>query len=270
MPPIVTWLGWSALTRGYCAHLKFLNSFGLVRLHRRIDERVVQLEGGRCPLSIASRFWSSICTDSDGSAAGEEASCFMIVQRLARPARPCVSLVAFGLSTLPPALATQRVEPDDDALVLRALDLDEVRLALLGQGDRVCDHLVPGRRRLRDEVGAVPEQLGVAVVRHRVELALPDRGVERAPSACPCSPPALLAPVHGQDPAGFGELGLPGDVEAEDVQRAVLRGQAADQLLALAVGAVRQLVVLDLVLAAALRGAVSTACCMAPELSGKL
>ena len=62
------------------------------------------------------------------------------------------------------------VEPDHQALVLVGLDLDQ---ALVGaELDALVDHLVPGLRRLRDPVGAVPEQLGVRPQRRRVELAL--------------------------------------------------------------------------------------------------
>ena len=62
----------------------------------------------------------------------------------------------------------QRVDPDREALVAFGLDLDRAGfLQLFG----LFDHLVPGRRRLRDQVFAVPEQLGVGVERRRVELA---------------------------------------------------------------------------------------------------
>lgn len=76
-----------------------------------------------------------------------------------------------------------------------------------------------------------------------------------------CPLPALVRlrlvgarPRH--DPAGLRELGLPGHVEAQDVHRAVMRGEAPDQLLALAVGGLRQLLVGDLVRAMTLRVAV--------------
>ena len=57
------------------------------------------------PASIASRFWFSICTDSDGSAAVESASCFMIDSALTAGA-PSDGAVAVAFRTLPPALAT--------------------------------------------------------------------------------------------------------------------------------------------------------------------
>ncbi len=48
----------------------------------------------------------------------------------------------------PPAEFTSELNHTDEALVLRALLLDVVRLPLLGERDRVVDHLVPGRRGL--------------------------------------------------------------------------------------------------------------------------
>src|ERR1700722_18913942 len=54
---------------------------------------------------MASRFWFSICTSSDGSAADEVASCFMIDRALTAGA-PSVTLFASGLRIVPPALAT--------------------------------------------------------------------------------------------------------------------------------------------------------------------
>ncbi len=57
------------------------------------------------PASIASRFWFSIWTDSDGSAAGESASCFMTDRALTAGA-PRDGAVALAFRMLPPALAT--------------------------------------------------------------------------------------------------------------------------------------------------------------------
>ena len=54
---------------------------------------------------MASRFWFSICTSSDGSAAEEVASSFMIDRALTAGA-PSVTLVASGFRIVPPALAT--------------------------------------------------------------------------------------------------------------------------------------------------------------------
>ena len=53
---------------------------------------------------MASRLSFSICTPSDGSAAGELASCFMI-DRAFTAGAPNVTLVASGFTMLPPALA---------------------------------------------------------------------------------------------------------------------------------------------------------------------
>src|SRR5262249_50659420 len=136
--------------------------------------------------------------------------------------------------------------------VLRALDLDEVRLALLGQLGGHGDHVGPGRGRLRHQVVAVPQQLGVRVVRDAVELALPRRGLqgrlERALLGL-----ALVGAGPFADPPGLADLRPPRDIQAEDVQRAVLRGEGAHLLLALAVRGAGQLVVLDHILAPALR-----------------
>src|ERR1700730_18153437 len=54
---------------------------------------------------MASRFWFSICTGSDGYAAGPLASCFMIDRALTAGA-PSVTLVASGFRIVPPALDT--------------------------------------------------------------------------------------------------------------------------------------------------------------------
>ena len=59
---------------------------------------------------------------------------------------------------------------------------------------------------------------------------------QRRLEACPRSACAGCSPGPRQDPAGLGELRRPGDVQAEDVERAVLRGEPADELLPLAVG----------------------------------
>ncbi len=55
--------------------------------------------------SIASRFWSSICTPRLGSAAGEWASCCMIDSALTAGG-PSWAAVEVGFRMLPPALAT--------------------------------------------------------------------------------------------------------------------------------------------------------------------
>ena len=54
---------------------------------------------------MASRFWFSICTSSEGSAAVEVAICFMIVSAFTAGA-PRVTLLASGFRIVPPALAT--------------------------------------------------------------------------------------------------------------------------------------------------------------------
>ena len=54
---------------------------------------------------MASRFWSSICTPSDGSAEDELASVFMIDSALTAGA-PSWAFVEVGFRMLPPALAT--------------------------------------------------------------------------------------------------------------------------------------------------------------------
>ena len=57
---------------------------------------------------MASRFASSIWTGSDGSAATEVASRFMIVKALTAGA-PSDTCAASGVSTLPPALASSEL-----------------------------------------------------------------------------------------------------------------------------------------------------------------
>src|SRR5215212_6668305 len=61
----------------------------------------------------------------------------------------------------------QRIDQNHVALVAAGLDLDR---ACFFEAFRLVDHLVPGFRRLFDEVFAVPEQLRVGVERGRVEL----------------------------------------------------------------------------------------------------
>jgi hypothetical protein len=147
------------------------------------------------------------------------------------------------------------VVEDDEALVLRAHGEHLVRLALplqlLGGGD----HLVPGLRRLGHEVLAVPEQLHVGVLRRAVELVLVAGGLQGAGEGAPLDLGLVLAgPL--QDPVGAGELLGPGDVEAEHVHAAVLRGEPADELHPLVVRLPRQHPVGDLVAPLGLRVAV--------------
>ena len=54
---------------------------------------------------MASRFWSSICTGSDGSAAFDVASRFMVFKAVTAGG-PSDACCEFGVRMLPPALAT--------------------------------------------------------------------------------------------------------------------------------------------------------------------
>ena len=112
----------------------------------------------------------------------------------------------------------QRVEPHRQALVLGALFLDVVRLALLGELDRVVDHLGPGLGRVGHQVLAVPEQLGVGVDRGGVELAVPGGGLQRAGQHALADRGGVGA-GPGPDPLGGRELRGPVDVHGEDVDR---------------------------------------------------
>ena len=143
------------------------------------------------------------------------------------------------------------VEPDGRALVLRALDLDVMRLALPGQLDRVVDHLGPGDRRGLDQIGPVPQQLGVAEVGHRDELVVPDRRLQRRLQR-PGLGLLLVAAGPRHDPLGLGELGRPRDVEHHDVDRAVTRSEPSDELLTLLIGGIGQYLIGDRVLSVTL------------------
>ncbi len=89
---------------------------------------------------MASRFWSSICTGSDGSAAGEVASSFMIESALTAGA-PNVTFDRVRVEDRAAGAPHHRVEPDGRSFVLGALDLDVVRLSLLRKLLCVSDHL---------------------------------------------------------------------------------------------------------------------------------
>ena len=119
----------------------------------------------------------------------------------------------------------QSVEPHREALVLRALHLDVGRQALLGELLGCCDHLVPGGRRGGREVLAVPEDLGIGVERRRPQRVLVGGGLQRALQGALLD---LRGHVVGQplDPARRGELGGPGDVDAQDVDLGVVRRRA--------------------------------------------
>ena len=99
----------------------------------------------------------------------------------------------------------ERVEPHGVALVLPALLLDVVGLALLGQLDRVPDHLVPRLGRTRNQILAVPEQLCVRVERRAVELAVVRGGRDRAREDS-IRHHARQLPGPWSDPPGIREL----------------------------------------------------------------
>ena len=67
----------------------------------------------------------------------------------------------------------------------------------LPSSSRLVDHLVPGLRRLLDQVFAVPEQLRVGVERRRVELALEGGGLDHAGEDFFGRPAASVGPFHG-------------------------------------------------------------------------
>ena len=193
----------------------------------------------------------------------------MIAPRPARPAAP-IATVLGPLRIRPPAESTSELNHTVRPSYWASLHLDVVRLALLGQRDR--------RRRssasqvsggVGHQVLAVPEQLGVGV----------DRGARRAgPSRSPSrsarparrwSPASLLAPVHGWIQPASANSAVQSTSIADDVDRAVLGGEAAHELRALRVGVVRQRVELDGVLAARGRGARFAAAANEPDGSGK-
>ena len=96
----------------------------------------------------------------------------------------------------------------------------------------------------RHQVGAVPEELDVCVLRRGVELVLVPGGLQRAVERALFDlGPVLAGPLP--DPVGAGELLRPGDVQAEQVHAAVLGGEPAHHLHPLVVGPARQHPVLD-------------------------
>ena len=103
---------------------------------------------------------------------------------------------AGGVQDAPAGTGEEGVEPHRDAFVLVALDLDVVRLARLGEVLRDREHLghVLGAVGTREHV--VPQQLRVAVDRHRAQLALVQIAVARAGERAILGR-GLLAPVHG-------------------------------------------------------------------------
>ena len=192
---------------------------------------------------MASRFWSSICTPSDGSADDELASVFMIVSALSAGG-PSLAAVEVAFRMLPPALATSVLNQTTTPSYWAPWISIRCGLPCLGQRLGVGEHLRPRLGRRLHQVGAVPEQLGVAVVGHRDQLPAPDRGLQR-PLQRASDGRCLGRAGPRPDPAGRGELGLPGDVEAEDVHRGVVGGQSPRHLQPLLVGRVLQLVVDD-------------------------
>ena len=128
----------------------------------------------------------------------------------------------------------QGVDPDHVALVPVGLHPDHLVLAL-GR----LDHLVPGEARrggvdagrLRGRL-AVPEQLGVGPERRRHELVVPVGRLQRALEDAVGEGGLVLLGERTEE-AGVGELRDERRVEAHHVDRAVLGGQPADQLLPL-------------------------------------
>ena len=153
----------------------------------------------------------------------------MIVSALTAGA-PSDTCSASGVSTLPPALASsvlnQTMMPSYWAPWI------SIRCGLPSFASWIESLIISSHvlRRVRHQVGAVPQQLGVAVVGHRVELAVPDGGLQRDVQGA-VARLLLVGARPRQDPARLGELGLPGHVEAEDVHRAVAGGEPADHLL---------------------------------------
>ena len=185
-----------------------------------------------------------------GGAAGELASLLSISAALAGAG---VDLhVSVLIDDLAAGSGDQGVYPNGQALVLGGLHLDG--LAVLGG---LVDHLVPGEvvGRWVDLVLAVPEQLRVAGEGDAVDLAVVVHGLERALQPALLGRLAALA-LPGLDPACLGQLGGPDHVHADQVDAVILGREPPHDQLALLVGVVRQLHVVDLVLAAGLLVAV--------------
>ena len=169
----------------------------------------------------------------------------------------CAALTAFvverrlalGVDDLTARGGDEVVEPHDVALVLVAL-LEDVALAG-GQRLGHLEHLVPGLRRLRHEVLAVPEQLDVGVQRDAVGLALPRDRVLRAVEHV-LQRVLLLGALELTQPSGLRELRSPDRVHVDDVDVLVAGREAADDQLARRIGAVGHRRLLDHVLAAGL------------------
>ena len=150
-----------------------------------------------------------------------------------------------GRQDLAAGRVDQRVEPHRQALVLRALLLDVVRLALLGELDGVVDHLRPGLGRVRDQVLAVPEQLGVGVDRHR-RRACPSRSRSAiGPGRSPLVICAASAAGHGRIHLAVANSAVQSTSMARMSIDGVLGRQPADERDALLVRVAREQVDLD-------------------------
>ena len=141
-----------------------------------IGERVVDHEGRRRPPRSRAARCPPSEVEMSVAAAGEAASLpitasassvgFCSRSTVSGPERICAP--ADSISAL-----TQTVKPSY-LLAWTWICPAFPRAQLLG----LVDHLVPGRRRLRHQVLAVPEQLGVGVERRGVELALEGGGLD--------------------------------------------------------------------------------------------
>ena len=116
--------------------LEVLEHLGLVLLHRRVDERIVHLEGGGArlhgqPVVVLLLHRQRRVGGRGGGQPLHDGE--RVDRRL-----PHRWGVAGLVQDAPTRAGQQRVEPDGDALVLVALDLDEVRLALPWPAARTC------------------------------------------------------------------------------------------------------------------------------------
>ncbi len=233
--------------------LDVLQLVGLLLRVRRVDERPVQLEG---TASLLER-QTDLVLLLVGQRRVRQPGGADLLQDLQPTHGALVDdhrLAVLGQDA-PARRLGEGVVDDDETLVLGSGEENLVRLALVTQLPGHLDHLVPRARRLGGDAVVVPEQLHVRVLRRGVELAVPLRRLERAGEHVLLGLDLVLArPLL--DPPGFGELGYPGHVEAQDVHRRVPRGEPAHHLLALTVGVAGQFVVDDLVASARLLVAV--------------
>ena len=137
----------------------------------------------------------------------------------------------------------QGVEPDHQTFVLLGLYRDPAGFAFGMQAAGVGDHLIPGRRRGRHQIGPVPQQLGVGRHRRGIQLALPS-GCRERPGQCVRGGIGLRSTrrVIGQRqcPTRFGELRGPHDVQCHQVEGSIVAGDPAGELKPLVVGALGQ------------------------------